>query len=390
MSPRAVAFSLLGLLTVGWLAVWSSAGWAGEGSRQLSHIVIGLGLLGLCTHSRPLAIRWAAIPFYWACVLALALVLLPGIGQTVNGSQRWLSLGPLGSWQPSEFSKLALILILARVYQGRPGRPPGWGSFLLAGGCTAIFFGLIAKQPDLGTALVLGAIFFGMSWVAGAPALGLFGLVAGGLAAAPFVLHDYQKNRLLIFLHPETDPRGLGYHITQSQCWPSGPGGLVGQGLGQGALSAKTGLCRRTGRTSYSRLSARNWACWVRLGAACCWLALLAAQLLRVTWHCKDRYEALVSSGVCTLLGFQGLVNLSMTVGLAPVVGIPLPFCTYGGSAMLINLVAVGLIMGSSQAESTAPKLQELLQQTDPSRDVRPKGREQGGDVVPARWPASA
>ena len=306
-------------------------------------------------------------PLLLACVLALALVLLPGIGQTVNGSQRWLSLGPLGSWQPSEFSKLALILILARVYQGRPGRPPGWGSFLLAGGCTAIFFGLIAKQPDLGTALVLGAIFFGMSWVAGAPALGLFGLVAGGLAAAPFVLHDYQKNRLLIFLHPETDPRGLGYHITQSQL-AIGSGGLVGQGLGQGALSQ-------------NGFVPENWTDFVfsvigeELGLLGSWgllllAALLAAQLLRVTWHCKDRYEALVSSGVCTLLGFQGLVNLSMTVGLAPVVGIPLPFCTYGGSAMLINLVAVGLIMGSSQAESTAPKLQELLQQTDPSRDV--------------------
>jgi rod shape determining protein RodA len=367
MSPRAVAVSLLGLLTVGWLAVWSSAGWAAEGSKQLSHIVIGLGLLGLCTHSRPLAVRWAAIPYYLACALALALVLLPGVGQTVNGSQRWLSLGPLGSWQPSEFSKLALILVLARVYQGRPGRPPGWGSFLLAGGCTAVFFGLVAKQPDLGTALVLGSIFFGMSWVAGAPAVGLFGLVAGGLAAAPFVLHDYQKNRLLIFLHPETDPRGLGYHITQSQL-AIGSGGLVGQGLGQGSLSQ-------------NGFVPENWTDFVfsvigeELGLLGSWgllllAGLLAAQLVRVAWHCKDRYDALVITGVCTLLGFQGLVNLSMTVGLAPVVGIPLPFCTYGGSAMLINLVAVGLVMGSSHAESTAPKLQELLEQTDPSRDL--------------------
>ena len=366
MSPRAVAISLLGLLTVGWLAVWSSAGWAGEGSRQLSHIVIGLGLLGLFTHSRPLAIRWAAVPFYSACALALLLVLLPGVGQTVNGSQRWLSLGPLGNWQPSEFSKLALILILARVYQGRPGRPPGWSSFFLAGGCTAVLFALVAKQPDLGTALVLGAIFLGMSWVSGAPALGLFALVAGGISAAPFVLHDYQKNRLLIFLHPETDPRGLGYHITQSQL-AIGSGGLVGQGLGQGALSQ-------------NGFVPENWTDFVfsvigeELGLLGSWgllllASLLAAQLLKVTWSSKDRYDSLVCCGVCTLFGFQGLVNLSMTVGLAPVVGIPLPFCTYGGSAMLINLVAVGMVMGSRQAELTAPKLQELLLQTDPSLD---------------------
>jgi len=290
---------------------------------------------------------------------------LPGVGQTVNGSQRWLSLGPLGNWQPSEFSKMALILLLARIYQGRPGRAPGWGSFLLAGACTAVFFGLIAKQPDLGTALVLGAIFGGMTWISGAPILGLVGLISAGVAVAPFVLHDYQKNRLLIFLHPETDPRGLGYHITQSQL-AIGSGGLVGQGLGQGALSQ-------------NGFVPENWTDFVfsvigeELGLLGSWgllllAGLLAAQLLRVAWSCKDRYDALVCGGVCTLLGFQGLVNLSMTVGLAPVVGIPLPFCTYGGSAMLINLMAVGLVMGSSQAEHSAPKLQELLEKTDPAQ----------------------
>lgn len=360
MSLRAVVCSLLGLLTVGWLAVWSSAGWAGEGSRQLSHIIVGLGLLGLCARSRPLAVRSLAVPYFFASAAALLLVLLPGVGQTVNGSQRWLGLGPLGNWQPSEFAKLALILMLARVYQGRT---PGWKAFLTAGACTGLLFALIAKQPDLGTALVLGAIFVGMSWVAGAPSLGLFGLIGGGAALAPLVLHDYQKNRLLIFLHPETDPRGLGYHITQSQL-AIGSGGWIGQGLGQGALSQ-------------NGFVPENWTDFVfsvigeELGLLGAWGllalgALLAVQLLRVSWTCRDRYESLVCSGVCTLLGFQGLVNLSMTVGLAPVVGIPLPFCTYGGSAMLINLVGIGLILGAAQADNTAPKLQELLKKTEP------------------------
>ena len=354
---------------MGLLAVWSSAGWAAEGSRQLSHIAVGLVFCALASKSRPLALRWAAIPIYLIAAVALLLVLLPGVGQTVNGSQRWLSLGPLGSWQPSEFAKMALILILARVYQGRPGQSPGWKKLGLAGLCAGVLFALVAKQPDLGTALVLGSIYLGMSWVAGAPALGLFGMVATGLTVAPFVLHDYQKNRLLIFMHPETDPRGLGYHITQSQL-AIGSGGWVGQGLGQGALSQ-------------NGFVPENWTDFVfsvigeELGLLGAWglllLALiLALQLVRITWRCKDRYDALVCAGVCTLLGFQGTVNLFMTVGLAPVVGIPLPFCTYGGSAMLVNLLGVGLVLGSGQAEVSAPKLQELLQQTDPSRDALP------------------
>lgn len=367
MSRQSVLFSLMGLLLLGWLAVWSATGWAAEGSRQLSHIVVGLGVLALCAQSRPLSLRWVALPFYGVAALSLLLVLLPGIGQTVNGSQRWLSLGPLGSWQPSEFAKMSLILLLARIYQGRSGRTPGWRSFGLAGLATGVLFALIAKQPDLGTALVLGAIFLGMSWIAGAPATGILGLVAGGAALAPFVLHDYQKNRLLIFLHPEADPRGLGYHITQSQL-AIGSGGWVGQGLGQGALSQ-------------NGFVPENWTDFVfsvigeELGLLGGWgllllAGLLAVQLVKVTLRCRDRYDSLVCAGVCTLLGFQGLVNLSMTVGLAPVVGIPLPFCTYGGSAMLVNLMGVGLVMGSAQAEESAPKLQELLQQTDPSRDA--------------------
>lgn len=366
MSPRTLIAALLGLLTLGWLAVWSSAGWANEGSRQLGHIVIGLGLLGIATRMRPYNLRLLAWPFYAASSLALALVLLPGVGQTVNGSQRWLSLGPLGSWQPSEFAKVALIFVLARIYQGRQGKPIGLLAFVKAGLCTAVPFLLIAKQPDLGTALVLGSIFFGMSWSAGAPAWPMLLLIGGGASLAPFVLHGYQKDRLLIFLHPETDPRGLGYHITQAQL-AIGSGGWVGQGLGQGPLSQ-------------NGFVPENWTDFVfsvigeEFGLLGAWgllllASILACQLLAITWRCKDRYDSLVCAGTCTLLGFQGLVNLSMTVGLAPVVGIPLPFCTYGGSAMLVNLCAVGLVVGSGLAEQSAPKLQELLERTAPPED---------------------
>jgi rod shape determining protein RodA len=361
LSPRTLLAALGSVLTLGWLAVWSSAGWANQGSQQLAHIGVGLLLLALTTRLRPAQLRVLAWPLYLVAAAALALVLLPGVGQTVNGSQRWLSLGPLGSWQPSEFAKLALILVLGSIYQGRTGEGVRLGAFLRAGLCTGLLFCLIAKQPDLGTALVLGAIFLGMSWAAGAPALPLFALVATAVSVAPFVLHEYQKNRLLIFLHPETDPRGLGYHITQAQL-AIGSGGWVGQGLKQGPLSQ-------------NGFVPENWTDFVfsvigeEFGLLGSWGLLLlgsivAWQLLAATWQCKDRYDALVCSGICTLLGFQSLVNLSMNVGMAPVVGIPLPFCTYGGSAMIVNLAAVGLVMGSGLADRSAPKLKELLDRT--------------------------
>lgn len=358
MSHRPLLAALFALLTLGWLAVWSSAGWAGEGSRQLIHILVGLGFLWALRRTRPLSFRSWAVPFYLVVLVALVLVLLPGIGQTVNGSQRWLSLGPLGSWQPSELAKLALVLVLARVYQNSAG----WGAFLKAGMVTSVLFLLVAKQPDLGTALVLGAIFLGMSWLGGAPFLAIFLLVSVVGSVLPFVLHDYQKDRLLIFLHPETDPQGMGYHVTQARL-AIGSGGLVGQGLGQGAQSQ-------------NGFVPENWTDFVfsvvgeELGLLGSWgllvlATLLAIHLLAVALRCRDRYDALVCGGICALLGFQGLVNLLMNVGLAPVVGIPLPFFTYGGSAMLVNLVGIGFVLGSAQADATAPRLQDLLEQVE-------------------------
>jgi rod shape determining protein RodA len=358
MSPRTLVAALLGLLTLGWLAVWSSAGWAGEGSKQLGHIVVGLFFLAGASRLRPYQLRMVARPFFVAASLALALVLVPGVGQTVNGSQRWLSLGPLGSWQPSEFAKLSLIFVLARIYQQRSG----YGAFLQAGAATAVLFLLIAKQPDLGTAMVLGSIFYGMSWIAGAPAVPMLLLVGLGGAVAPFVLHDYQKARLLIFMHPETDPRGLGYHITQSQL-AIGSGGWVGQGLGCGHLS-QHGFVPENWTDFVFSVIGEEFGLLGGLGLLLLG-SILGAQLLAITWRCKDRFDALSCGGVCTLLGFQALVNLSMTVGMAPVVGIPLPFCTYGGSAMLVNLAAVGLVLGARRADEVAPKLKELLDQTE-------------------------
>ena len=367
--------ALLGILLLGWLAVWSAAGWAGEGQKQLTHIVAGLCLLGGCITIRPGTLRHAVIPFYCICAVSLLLVLVPGVGQTVNGSQRWLSLGPLGSWQPSEFAKLSLLLLLARIYTGRRTLPapegdgsdkaraprPGYGALALGGLCTLVLFALVAKQPDLGTAMVLGAIYAGMSFAAAAPAWPLLLLFGSGAALAPLVLHDYQKNRLLIFLHPERDPRGLGYHITQAQL-AIGSGGWVGEGLGQGSLSQNGFVPENWTDFVFSVIGEELGllGSWGLLALGC----LLGVQLLGIAWKCRDRFDSLTCAGVCTLLGFQALTNLAMTVGLAPVVGIPLPFCTYGGSAMLVNLAAVGLCLGSGVADGQTPRLKELLDQT--------------------------
>jgi rod shape determining protein RodA len=164
--------------------------------------------------------------------------MIPGIGQAAKGAQRWISLGPLGTLQPSEPAKLATLFVLAYFLSGRL---KGWEGFrprLIFQGLLLIGipFALIAKQPDLGTSLVILACGFVMLYQSGASLIHLAGLVAAGLGILPLVLKEYQRTRLLVFLNPETDPQGAGYNIMQS-ITAVGSGGWFGKGLFQGPLS---------------------------------------------------------------------------------------------------------------------------------------------------------
>lgn len=330
--------STAALCLVGWLALHSAG--SGEAWRQLAYAVGGGTLALVAAFTNPARTRRLAWPLYLLSLGLLALVMVPGVGQSAKGAQRWLSLGPVG-FQPSELAKLALIVILARVLAPGATRLRVLLALILSG----VSFVLIALQPDLGTALVLGAICLVTLFVGGVSPVVLAGLVTVALAVIPYGLKEYQRNRLLVFLHPEVDPRGLGYSLTQSKT-AIGSGQWMGHGL-------------HAGHMTQHGFVPENWTDFIfsvmgeEMGFLGCagFLALallLCGCLLKVAWQSRDRFGQLLTTGVLAMLGFQFLVNMAMTTGAAPVVGIPLPFASYGGSALVVNLVSVGLVLAVS------------------------------------------
>lgn len=326
----------LGLLSLGLLTLYSLLG-AGA-LRQLVYAGLGLGVM--LSLSRVHYGRWKTLG-PWAYGLALGclvLVMVPGLGHAANGAQRWVSLGPLGTFQPSELAKLGLILVLARFLDG--SQRVGGRRMLLALGWMAPPFLLTLLQPDLGTACVLLAITLGMLFVAGASPIFLGGLVASGLAALPHVLKPYQRDRLLVFLNPDHDTQGVGYNLLQSKT-AIGSGGIGGVGLTRGLLS-------QHGFVPENHTDFIITAVGEELGLVGCLgvlllFTLLLALLGRIAARASSRFGALLVAGTLMMLGFQVVINLGMTTGLVPAVGIPLPFLSHGGTSLLMNFAALGI-----------------------------------------------
>lgn len=328
----------LALFMVGWLALNSVD--PERAGKQLVFAGAGLALGVVAALLGPRKWLKLAAPLFILALVMLGLVMIPGLGQSAKGAQRWLALGSL-TFQPSEFAKLALIVALAALLAPGATRTRS----LAALGLSGLAFVLIALQPDLGTALVLAAICGVMCFVAGVSPVLLAGLVTVALAVLPYVLKAYQRDRLLIFLHPEVDPQGLGYNLSQSRT-AIGSGGWLGHGLGAGPM------------TQHGFVP-ENWTDFIltaigeEMGLLGClgFLALaiiLSFCLARAALRSQDAGGRLLATGVFTMLVFQFLVNMAMTTGAAPVVGIPLPFASYGGTAIMVNLIAVGSVAGVS------------------------------------------
>jgi rod shape determining protein RodA len=286
----------------------------------------------------------AAYPAYGAIVLMLVLVEL--LGAVSGGSQRWLDLGFI-RLQPSEFMKPCIVLVLAAFYHNLPpGMTGSWRALIPAGGLMAIPVGLVMLQPDLGTGL---AIAFGgtvIIFLAGLPARWFVG---GGLAAlvvAPlaffFGMHDYQRRRVTTFLDPESDPLGAGYHITQSKI-AIGSGGIFGKGFGNGSQSHLNYLPEPHTDFVFATMAEE----WGLLGGLA--VLLVFGIILRWGWsvarNAPDRFSSLLAGGMVTTIFFYVMINMMMVMGLAPVVGIPLPFMSHGGSSMLTNMMCLGTLM---------------------------------------------
>lgn len=343
---------------VGWMVLCSATvratGVGPDAVRQA--VYIGVGLLAMlgCSVLDVRVLRLAALPTYLLSVGLLALVMLPGFGHSANGAQRWVNLGVLGTLQPSELAKLSLVLALAWVL----GRREGAMRWPALGVCCVLVMvpvALIMLQPDLGTALVLLAVTAVELFIAGcSPAL-LLGVVAAGAAVAPHVLKGYQRDRLLVFMNPEIDPRGLGYNLIQSRT-AIGAGGMWGDGLFFGMMSQLHYVPEQ--RTDFIFSVMGEELGFIGCVAFMALYVLLLVCLVRCAWRCTDRFGTLLISGVCALFAFHVFVNIGMTVGLLPVVGIPLPLVSYGGTAVLTDLMAVGLVAAVSAREE-APRVSD-------------------------------
>ncbi len=292
-------------------------------------------------------IRWwmaLAYPAYFGVLLLLVAVAL--FGTKVMGAQRWLDLGPLRI-QPAEMMKLALVLALARYYHGLNGARP---SRLRHIAIPALMIGapvvLILRQPDLGTALLVGTtgavmVFLaGLSWriiIAGA----LSGLI-GGAAFFIYGLHDYQRARIETFLHPERDPMGAGYHILQSKI-ALGSGGVTGKGFLGGTQSHLDFLPEKQTDFVFTALGEE----FGFVGSVFV-LALFATILVTgmlIAARSRHTFGRLAAAGVCATFALYVLVNIAMVMGLIPVVGVPLPLISYGGTVMLTVMIGFALVM---------------------------------------------
>lgn len=296
-----------------------------------------------------------AIPVYAGlCFLLVLVELIGGIG---GGSQRWLNLGFM-TLQPSELMKPGIVLVLAWFYSVLPiGETQSWRALLPAAVLLGIPAGLVMLQPDLGTGL---AITFGavvVMFLAGLPLRWFLGAGAAALITAPlaffFLLHDYQRNRVLVFLDPESDPLGTGYHITQSKI-AIGSGGIIGKGFGNGSQSHLNYLPEAHTDFVFATMAEE----WGMLGGLFVLVVfgLIFRWGLKVATNAPDRFSRLLAAGMTMTIFFYMCINLMMVMGLAPVVGIPLPWMSHGGSSMMTNMICIGTIMAVERWNRAAPR----------------------------------
>jgi len=307
------------------------------------HLAVGvaIGLLLLVVDYRVFASGARAL--YVLNLLLLAAVLVAG--RTSLGAQRWIPLGPLGQFQPSEMAKIVIVLTLAKHMADRPGPYRSVWSLLPFLGHVAVPMVLIFKQPDLGTALVYGAIFVGMLYAAGARRRDLATLGGAALVVAPIFWHllkEYQRRRLLAFVHPSLDPLGSGYGIIQSKI-------AVGSGLvwGKGLFEGTQGVLRFVPEhhTDFIFSVIGEEVGFVGSMLLLGLFLLFVWRGLHIAAVARDRFGGLVAVGIVSMVAFHVFVNVGMTVGIMPITGIPLPFISYGGSALMAMVWATAILL---------------------------------------------
>jgi rod shape determining protein RodA len=308
--------------------------------KQIAWFLVSLLIFMLVININYRKIVGVANIFYFLTIFFLVAVLI--FGSRRLGAQRWLSIGYFNI-QPSEFGKLFITVALVQ-YMTNHKLPRTLGNILVPLAMTVAPFVLIMKEPDLGTALMLVPVFFILLYVWGVPLRYLFFMIFCGVLLSPlawFLLKDYQRERLLVFLDPGVDPLGAGYTVIQSKI-AIGSGGLFGKGWLSGTQNQLNFLPERHTDFIFS-VAGEEWGFWGSMVLIGLYYFLIKRALL-IAGKTDDPCGRLLSVGITSMIGIQVVVNLSMTMGFMPVVGLPLPLVSYGGSSLLVTASALGLL----------------------------------------------
>ena len=355
----------LGLTAIGIVLVWAAtapsllqAGLDPHSylKKQILNASIGVVLM-MATASIDYRRFRSWTPFAYGLSLLLLMAVLTPVGTSVNGAKAWIALPGGFQVEPSEFAKLALVLSAAALISRRPaisghatgkqgpGRPSikavGWAAV-----AAAPLMGLVAIEPALGVTMVLVATFVGVVVLSGLRLRWILsGAVAAGVAvyfaASLHVMKGYQASRLTAFLHPQQDLAGAGYNLLQAKT-AIGSGGMFGSGLFHGTFTGNNYVPSQ--QTDFIFTVAGEELGFVGCAVIIGLLALLIIRAVRIATVTDDLFGMMVSSGVAIWFTFQSFVNIGMTIGLMPITGLPLPFVSYGGSAIFADMIAVGLL----------------------------------------------
>ncbi|MEZ0259829.1 MAG: rod shape-determining protein RodA [Alphaproteobacteria bacterium] len=347
----AISWPFLLLITlvasIGFLSLYSAASgnietWC---APQMVRFAIGMGGLLIVAL---IDIRiWMRLAYPIFGVVTILLVYVDIKGHTSMGATRWIDLGFL-KVQPSELMKIAVVLALARFFNGATSQDVKNPLYLIAPlGIIGLPVALVMLQPDLGTAIMILASAGAMFFISGVSYWMFAVVAAGAMAMLPIawhLMHDYQRQRVLTFLDPESDPLGAGYHITQSKI-ALGSGGIMGKGFLHGTQSHLNFLPEKQTDFIFTLFTEE----WGLVGG----LALLSLFILIIVYgyfmafNCKNQFSRLLAAGIIINFSLYIFINVGMVMGLLPVVGVPLPMISYGGTAMLSVLFGFGLLMSA-------------------------------------------
>jgi rod shape determining protein RodA len=343
----ALLIAMLALCALGVALVYSSTADPTRGTSslyitQMYAIVIGLGVMVVTLSIDYRALADKSHLIYVALLAVLVYVLM--MGDVQMGARRWISFGSF-NLQPSEFAKIGVALVLAKYFGENRGTPT-WTDLAIGAGLTCLPFALIAKEPDLGTAITLLPVLLAVAYLAGMELriLGVVGLCL--LLAAPvawkFGLKDYQKSRISTFIDPSRDPKGAGYQQLQARI-TVGSGGLTGKGFQQGTQGRYRFLPVAHNDFIFSVLAEELGFAGVLTALGLYLFVILRA--LEAARLAKDRLGSYLVLGVLASFVFQVIYNITMSAGLAPVKGLTLPLMSYGGSSMIATLAGFGLVL---------------------------------------------